>query len=263
MNRIEEKLQQLKRKKEKALVTFVTAGDPDLETTIELVLAMEKAGSDIIELGIPYSDPLADGEVIQESSLRALKAGTKINKVMETVKKIRTLSNVPILYLLYYNSIFKYGVEKFLIECRDCGVDGLIIPDLPIEEREEVLKLVEANGIILIPMVAPTSEDRISSIVKGGQGFVYCVSVAGVTGVRANINTDIDKYMDTVAKYTEIPKMIGFGISNEEMIKKYKDKCDGLIIGSALVKTIASENDKSEGVKAAYEFISRMKKAIL
>ncbi|WP_186430793.1 tryptophan synthase subunit alpha [Clostridium sp. BSD9I1] len=260
MNRIDDKFQQLKKKDEKALITFITAGDPDLETTVELVLAMEKSGADIIELGIPYSDPIADGEVIQASSQRSLSQGSNIENIMDAVKKIRVSSSqVPVLYLVYYNCIFKYGIEKFLSQCSEVGIDGLIIPDLPLEERGEISNYALEQNIHLIPMVAPTSKERIGAIIEGGRGFVYCVSVNGVTGVRNNINTDLKEYMETVKTFSDIPVALGFGISDASMVKKYKEHCDGVIVGSALVKLIAENQGKE--VEIATKFVKELKEA--
>lgn len=259
MNRIDDKFQQLKKKDEKALITFITAGDPDLDTTVELVLAMEKSGADIIELGIPYSDPIADGQVIQASSQRSLSKGANIQNIMDTVKKIRVSSQVPLLYLVYYNCIFKYGIEKFLSQCRRVGIDGLIIPDLPLEERGEISNYALEQNIHLIPMVAPTSKERIGAIIESGRGFVYCVSVNGVTGVRNDINTDLKGYMETVKSFSDIPVALGFGISDASMVKKYKEHCDGVIVGSALVKLIAE--NKGKEVENAAKFVKELKEA--
>ncbi|MBP1744658.1 MAG: tryptophan synthase subunit alpha [Firmicutes bacterium] len=263
MNRIDEKFKRLREKNEKAMIPFVTAGDPDLGTTVELVLAMERAGADIIELGIPYSDPLADGVIIQESSNRALNGGAKISGIMGTVMKIRDVSQVPLVYLVYYNSVFKYGIEKFLSECSGAGVDGVIIPDLPIEERKDILEIADRYGVYLIPLVAPTSKDRIKKITDNGKGFVYCVSTNGVTGVRQEIGTDIGAYMGIVSQYTDMPKALGFGISGPEMAKKYKDCCDAVIVGSAVIRKIAEAKDKEEAVESTAKFISEIKNALV
>ena len=262
MNRIDKKFEILKQKNEKAMIPFITAGDPDLETTVELVLAMERARADIIELGIPYSDPLADGIVIQQSSARALKNGAKIAKIMNTVKDIRKKSEVPLVYLVYYNSIFKYSMEKFMKECGDSGVDGIIIPDLPIEERDDILKMGHKYGVNLIPLVAPTSKERIKKITHNGKGFVYCVSTNGVTGVRQEIGTDIKEYMDIVSQYTDMPKALGFGISSVEMADKYKKYCDAVIVGSAIIKKISEAKNKNEAIENVAKFVSDIKKSL-
>jgi tryptophan synthase alpha chain len=262
MNRIVEKFNYLKGKNEKAFIPFVTAGDPDLATTLELVLALEKAGADIVELGIPYSDPMADGPVIQASSTRALANGTKIIHIMEKVKEIREKTQVPLVYLLYYNSIFKYGTEIFFKQCKESGIDGLIIPDLPLEERAEVIQIADQYDICIIPMVAPTSHDRIKAITNLGKGFVYCVSVNGVTGTRQKLNTDIKEYMDLILTYTHMPKALGFGISNAEMAKAYAPYCEAIIVGSAIIKLVAEGGTKEEVIKRVYNFGKEIKEAI-
>jgi tryptophan synthase alpha chain len=262
MNRLDKKFEILRKKNEKALIPFVTAGDPDLDTTVDLVLAMEQAGADIIEIGIPYSDPMADGIVIQQSSTRALKNGAKIPSIMNVVKDIRKKSQVPLVYLVYYNSVFKYGMEEFIMECSFVGVDGIIIPDLPIEERKDITDIADKYGVYLIPLVAPTSKDRIKKITHNGKGFVYCVSTTGVTGVRQEISTDIREYMDIVAKYTDMPRALGFGISNAKMAAKYKEYCDAFFVGSAVIKKIAAAANSKEAVEKAAKFVSDIKKAI-
>lgn len=262
MNRIDEKFQLLKEKNEKAMIPFVTAGDPDLDTTIELVLAMEEAGADIIELGIPYSDPLADGVIIQQSSTRALNNGAKITKIMDIVKEIRKKTEVPLVYLVYYNSVFKYGIEKFIEECSSVGIDGIIIPDLPIEERKDIIEVADNYGVYLIPLVAPTSKERIKSIVNNGKGFVYCVSTNGVTGVRQELSTNIEEYMNVVAQYTDLPKAIGFGVSGPEMARELKDYCDGVIVGSAIVRKVAEAKDGEEAAENVRKFIYEIKNAL-
>lgn len=262
MNRIDLKFNELKERNEKALITFITAGDPDKNTTINLVLAMEEAGADIIELGIPYSDPLADGVVIQESSQRALKAGIKIKDIMGIVKDIRKQSNIPLLYLVYYNCIFKYGIENFIKECNECGIDGLIIPDLPLEERGEIAELAYEYNVHIIPMVAPTSEERVKSVLQLGGGFVYCVSINGVTGTRDKVATDLTSYMNLVGQYSKIPRAIGFGVSNAEMAKEFAKYGEGVIVGSAIIKIIAAAGNKEEAVCRIRNFVKELKTAI-
>ncbi|WP_019907756.1 tryptophan synthase subunit alpha [Thermoanaerobacter indiensis] len=262
MNRIDKKFKALKGEGRKALITFITAGDPDIETTYDIVLALEEAGADIIELGIPYSDPLADGPTIQASSQRALNKGVKIPDIMKIVEKIRLKSDIPLVYLVYYNSIFKYGIQKFLKESKDVGIDGLIIPDLPIEERKDISEEADKYDIYLIPLVAPTSKERIKLITQNGKGFVYCVSITGVTGAREDIETDIEEYMKMVSQYTNMPKAIGFGISTPEMAKKLKDFSDGIIVGSALVERIAKGYNKSEMLQEVKSFVSSLKEVL-
>jgi tryptophan synthase, alpha subunit len=263
MNRIDEKFKLLKEKNQKAMIPFITAGDPDLDTTVDLVIAMEHAGADIIELGIPYSDPLADGVTIQQSSTRALKNGAKISKIMNTVKEIREKSQVPLVYLVYYNSIFKYGMEKFIEECSRVGIDAIIIPDLPIEERKDIIDVADKYGVYLIPLIAPTSKERIKTITNNGKGFVYCVSTTGVTGVRKEISTNIEEYMNIVSQYTKMPKALGFGISNAEMAKEFKPYCDAIIVGSAIIKKVAEGKNKEEVIENVTKFVSGIKEVLI
>ncbi|MBW9152557.1 tryptophan synthase subunit alpha [Clostridium estertheticum] len=262
MNRIVEKFNYLKSKNEKAFIPFITGGDPDLDTTLELVLTLEKAGADIIEIGVPYSDPMADGPVIQASSTRSLANGTKIKSIMDKVREIREKTQIPLVYLLYYNSIFKYGDIEFFKKCKEVGIDGLIIPDLPLEERAEVIKIADKYDVCIIPMVAPTSKSRIKAITNLGKGFVYCVSVNGVTGTRQKLNTDIKEYMDLVSMYTDMPKGLGFGISNAEMAKAYAPYCEAIIVGSAIIKLVAEGGSRTEILKRVYDFALGIKNAI-
>ncbi|MFT5873974.1 MAG: tryptophan synthase alpha chain [Clostridium sp.] len=262
MNRIVQKFNYLKKKNEKAFIPFITAGDPDLDTTLKLVLTLEKAGADIIEIGIPYSDPMADGPVIQASSTRSLAKGTKIKSIMEKVVEIREFTQVPLVYLLYYNSIFKYGPERFFEQCKDVGIDGLIIPDLPLEERSEVIEIADKYDICIIPMVAPTSKDRIKPITNLGKGFVYCVSVNGVTGTRQQLNTDIKEYMNLIKSYTDMPRGLGFGISSAEMANAYAPYCEAIIVGSAIIKLVAEGGPREEMLKRVYDFALSIKNAI-
>lgn len=260
-NRIDLKFKELKEKGKKAVIPFVTAGYPNLDATYDLVLAMEEAGADIIELGIPYSDPIADGVVIQEASNVALKNGAKITKIMATVKKVRRKTEVPLVYMLYYNSIFKYGMEKFMSECKEVGIDGIIIPDLPLEERKDIIAIADKYNVYLIPLVAPTSKERIEAIVKGAKGFIYCVSTMGVTGARNEISTNIEEYMKVVGDYTDVPKALGFGISSAKMAEEFKPYCDGIIVGSAVIRRIMDAKDKEEVIENVKKFISELNTA--
>lgn len=262
MNRIDLKFEELKKQNKKALIPFVTAGDPSLESTVNIVLEMDKKGADIVEIGIPYSDPLADGPIIQGSSQRAIERGAKIKNIMEVVKKIRDKSDIPLVYLVYYSSIFKYGLEEFIFKASDCGIDGIIIPDLPIEERNDIINISKKYGIYLIPLVAPTSKKRIKEIAGLGAGFVYCVSKNGVTGVGEQIKTDIKEYMELVGSYTKLPKALGFGISGPDMAKKFKPYCDGIIIGSAIVNMIYKCENEKDILEKVGTFISKMKESL-
>ncbi|AAM24781.1 MAG: Tryptophan synthase alpha chain [Caldanaerobacter subterraneus] len=262
MNRIDRRFDDLKKEGKKALITFITAGDPDIDTTYDIVLALEEAGADIIELGIPYSDPLADGPTIQASSQRALAKGIKIKDIMDLVMRIREKSDIPIVYLVYYNSVFKYGIEKFLEDSKNAGVDGLIIPDLPLEERKEVLDVADKYEIYLIPLVAPTSKERIKGITENGKGFVYCVTLTGVTGAREEITTDLEEYMRLVSSYTSMPKALGFGISGPEMARKLKSLSDGIVVGSAIVERIAKGYNRCEMLKEVKEFVLSLREVL-
>jgi len=261
ISRITKKFEELKSKNKKAFITYITAGDPSLDITYNLVLGMEGEGVDIVELGIPYADPLADGPVIQNASQRALKSGTNITKVFQLVKKLREKTEIPIVFLVYFNSIFKYGFKKFLDNCSNNGVDGLIIPDLPLEERRELQDMMKNYSIDLIPLVAPTSKERIGAIVQNGSGFVYCISSMGVTGTRDKMGIDIDIFLKDVKKYTELPLALGFGISTPEMVKELSQSSDGLIVGSAIIKEIELGIKEGEIEKRVLKFVKKLSKA--
>lgn len=243
MRKIEEKFIKLREDNKKALIAFITLGDPSIEDTIENINLLEAEGVDIIELGVPYSDPLADGPIIQGSYHRALENGFKIKDIFYTLKKVRKESNIPIVLMMYFNIVFSYGVKKFIDEIKEVGVNGLIIPDLPLEERGDINTYCENIGVSLIPLVAPTSKERIKNIVASSSGFIYCVSVNGTTGERATVDNNIGEYMELVKSSTDIPCCIGFGISSRESVAKVKNYCDGIIIGSAIVKR-ANESKK-------------------
>ncbi len=261
-SRITKKFKVLKEKKEKALITYITSGDPDLDTTMNLVLTMESAGADIVELGIPYSDPLADGPIIQRGAQRALKGGANIDSIFNMVKELRERTDIPLVFLLYYNSIFKYGINKFLDKCKDAGMDGLIIPDLPLEERKELNDIMKKYPIDLIPLVAPTSEDRIEKILQDGDGFVYCISSKGVTGKRDHFDVDLKNFMDKVKEYTDKPLAIGFGISDGEAVKKLKNLSDGLIVGSAIIEKIEEGIKNGKIEERVFDFVNELHRAI-
>ncbi len=261
MNRIDKALSELKNKNEKALITFITAGDPDLETTEKLVLEMFDSGADIIEIGVPFSDPVAEGKVIQEASLRSLAKGTNLNGIFEMVERLRTKTDKPLILMMYINTIFRFGTERFFGLCREKGIDGVIVPDLPFEEKDEIRSYAEENGIIPISLVAPTSHQRIASIASDSKGFLYCVSSTGVTGTRSSFKTDFDEFFGEIKKSCKVPAMVGFGISNPEQAKKMSAYCDGVIVGSAVVKIIAEYGKDSCGKVG--EFVRSLKEAIL
>ncbi len=232
------KLNQAFRNK-KAFIAFITAGDPDLETTEKLICRMAESGVDLIEIGIPFSDPIAEGTVIQEADLRALAGGTTTERIFDMVERIRGDISVPLVFMTYCNVIFGYGTEKFTARCEAIGMDGLIVPDVPYEEKEELLPYCRAHGLELVSLVAPTSHDRIKTIAANAEGFLYIVSSLGVTGVRSEITTDIGQIVSLAKSVSDIPCAVGFGISTPEQAKAMADKADGIIIGSAIVRIIA------------------------
>lgn len=244
----------------KAFIPFVTCGDPDLETTGAIVRAAVENGADLIELGIPFSNPTAEGPVIQDANLRALSGGVTTDKIFAFVKELRRDVKIPLVFMTYANVVFSYGAERFFTACRDIGIDGLILPDLPYEEKEEFLPLCHQYGVDLISMIAPTSENRIAMIAKEAEGFLYLVSSLGVTGVRSEIKTDLASIAEVVRQNTDIPCAIGFGISTPEQAKKMADLSDGAIVGSAIVKIIAQHGKNAAGPVG--EYVKQMKAAM-
>ena len=246
--------------KGKALIPFITAGDPDLKTTEQLILAMAKAGADLIELGIPFSDPVAEGPVIQLASERALQAGATTDKILALVSRVRKESDVPTAFMTYINPVFAYGIDRFMQDSREAGVDALIIPDLPFEEREEIIPYCSQYGIELISMIAPTSRERIRMIAREARGFVYCVSSLGVTGVREQISTELDKMVKMVKEVQDIPCAVGFGISCPEQAQQVSQSADGVIVGSAIMQIV--EQHGVESVNPVAAFVREMKQSI-
>lgn len=224
----------------KAFIPFITCGDPDLETTEQLVYTMEKEGAAVIELGIPFSDPTAEGPVIQAANLRALRGGVTTDKVFDTVEKIRKNSQIPLVFMTYANVVFSYGTERFVQRMKASGMDGLILPDVPFEEKEEFDSVCREYGIELISLIAPTSHERIRMIAEKASGFVYCVSSLGVTGTRSEITTDIGEMVRLVKETKDIPCAVGFGISTPEQATEICRHADGVIVGSAIVKMCAA-----------------------
>lgn len=222
----------------KAFIPFITCGDPDLATTEAAVREAARAGADLIELGIPFSDPTAEGPVIQGANLRALTGGLKTDQIFDLVRTLRKDLSIPMVFMTYANVVFSYGAEKFISICREIGIDGLILPDLPFEEKEEFLPLCRQYGVDLISLIAPTSEDRIGMIAREAEGFLYIVSSLGVTGTRSEITTDLASIVSVVRQNTKIPCAIGFGISTPEQARKMADIADGAIVGSAIIKLL-------------------------
>ena len=244
----------------KAFIPFITCGDPDLETTAKIVRAAVENGADLIGLGIPFSDPTAEGPVIQGANIRALKGGVTTDKVFSLVKELRTDVTVPIVFMTYANVVFSYGAEKFISACKDIGINGLILPDLPYEEKDEFLPICKKYGVALISLIAPTSENRIAMIAKEAEGFIYLVSSLGVTGMRTEINTDLKSIVDVIRQNTSVPCAIGFGISTPEQAKAMADLSDGAIVGSAIIKII--EQYGKDAPRYVGEYVKKMKEAI-
>ena len=245
----------------KAFIPFVTCGDPDLETTANIVRAMAEAGADLIELGIPFSDPTAEGPVIQSTNVRALSAGTTTDKIFDLVQDLRKDVTIPMVFMTYANVVFSYGAEKFISTCQEIGIDGLILPDIPYEEKDEFDPICKRYGVDLISMVAPTSEDRIAMVAKEASGFIYVVSSLGVTGVRSEITTDIGAMVELIRANSSCPCAVGFGISTPEQAKKMAGLADGAIVGSAIVKLIAQYG--REAVPYVADYVKQMKEAVL
>ena len=244
----------------KAFIPFITCGDPDLETTAKLVHTAAENGADLIELGIPFSDPTAEGPVIQEANERALKVGTTTDKVFDLVRELRRDVTLPMVFMTYANVVFSYGTERFLQTCAEVGIQGLILPDIPFEEKGEFDTACRIHGLELVSLIAPTSEDRIGRIAREAEGFVYCVSSLGVTGVRSEITTDIAAMVRLVKAEKDIPCAVGFGISTPEQAHKMAAQADGVIVGSAIMKLVARHGRDS--VPYVAEYVKSMKDAI-
>ena len=246
--------------KGKAFIPFITCGDPDLATTREIVRAMAAKGADLIELGIPFSDPTAEGPVIQEANLRALKGGVTTDKIFDMVKELRRDVSIPMVFMTYANVVFSYDGEKFIKTCAEIGIDGLILPDLPFEEKGEFDEICKKYGVDLISLIAPTSENRIAMIAKEAQGFIYIVSSLGVTGVRSEISTDISSIVKLVRENTSVPCAVGFGISTPEQAVKMAAISDGAIVGSAIIRLVAQYGREAAGPVG--EYVKTMKEAL-
>lgn len=254
MNRIDVYFNKVKENNGKALIPFVTCGaDFTVEETADLVVELENEGATVVEIGVPFRDPLADGPIIQNAYTKALTNGTKVKDVFRCVELIREKSEVPVVLMVYFNVVYFRGIENFIKEAAESGVDGLIVPDVPLEERGEIISACEENGLYLIPLVARTSKDRIAAITKDAKGFVYCVSTNGTTGERTALDSGTHEYLAEVRKIVDIPMCIGFGISSKEVVKEVKDYCDGVIVGSAIVKRMAN------GRKEVIDFVKDLK----
>ncbi|MCL6458750.1 MAG: tryptophan synthase subunit alpha [Gorillibacterium sp.] len=267
VNRIDQAFQAAKEQGKAALIPFITVGDPDIKTSVEIIMELEAAGADMVELGVPYSDPLADGPVIQRSSSRALEHHITIKECINVAKICREQgSQLPFILFTYFNPVLQSGLETFFELLRDHDISGLIIPDLPIEESGPVRELATQYGIHLIPLVAPTSNERISKIVAHAQGFIYCISSLGVTGSRSNFYLGIEDFLATVKQSTTLPIAVGFGISNQAQVRRFAELCDGVVVGSAIVRCIeetlpllANEKTKSQGLLHIREFVAKLK----
>lgn len=244
----------------KAFIPFITCGDPDLETTAAAVRAMAENGADLIELGIPFSDPTAEGPVIQAANIRALSGGVNTDKVFDLVRDLRRDVTVPMVFMTYANVVFSYDAEKFISTCSEIGIDGLILPDIPFEEKEEFLDICRRYDVDLISLIAPTSANRVGMIAKEADGFIYLVSSLGVTGVRSEITTDLSAIVNVIRENTDVPCAVGFGISKPDQAKVMADIADGAIVGSAIVRLL--EQYGKDAPQHIGEYVREMKNAI-
>lgn len=256
MNKIEDAF-----KNKKAFIPFITAGDPDLETTEKIILAMQENGADLIEIGIPFSDPVAEGIVIQQADERALAAGTTTDRIFDMVEGMRERVHIPMVFMTYANVIFVYGIERFAKRSQALGMAGVIVPDVPFEEKEEMDSVFRRYGLEVISLIAPTSKDRIKAIAAEAKGFVYCVSSLGVTGVRAKINEGVAEMIQEVKREKDIPCAVGFGISTPEQAKEMARISDGVIVGSAIVRIVGQYGRNS--VDKVGEYVRSMKQAVM
>ena len=243
----------------KAFIGFLTAGDPTVEKTVEYILAMEEAGCDLIEIGIPFSDPMAEGVVIQDANVRALKHNTTTDDVFDIVKAVREKTDVPLVFLTYINPVFFFGYEEFFKKCGELGVDGIISPDLPYEEKGEISEIARKNDVDVISLIAPTSKERIQKIATDATGFIYVVSSLGVTGMRSEIKTDLNAILKDIRDVTDLPLAVGFGINTPEQAQNIGKIADGVIVGSAIVKIIEEHGENA--TEPLKDYVSSMKKA--
>ena len=244
----------------KAFIAYIMAGDPNIAATAEYVLTAQEAGADMVEIGIPFSDPIAEGEVIQAAGMRALAAGTRLESVFGMVASIKGRMRIPMVFMTYLNPVFVYGYGSFFAKCVEIGICGVIIPDLPFEEQGEAKSFAAGHGIEVVTLAAPTSEKRIARIAENAEGFVYFVSSMGVTGIRNEITTDLPAMVSEIRKYTDVPVAIGFGISTPEQASRYAAVADGVIVGSAIVRILEKQGEDVK--KNLFEYINKMKKSI-
>lgn len=244
-------------KNKKAFIPFITAGDAGLQNTEKFILEMERAGADLVEIGIPFSDPVAEGVVIQEADIRSLNNGTTTDQIFDMVADLRTKTDMPLVFMTYLNPVFHYGYEKFFKKCESVGISGIIIPDLPFEEKGECTDIAAKYGVDVISMIAPTSHDRIKIIAKEAKGFIYLVSSMGVTGMRDNISTDLESIVAAIREVTDVPVAVGFGIHSPEQARAMYKIADGAIAGSAIVKLV--EKYGADAGNYIYDFVKSMK----
>lgn len=247
-------------KNKKAFVAYLMAGDPDLATSAEYILTAQRAGADLIEIGIPFSDPIAEGEVIQQASIRALSAGTRLDGVFDMVASIKDKMHVPMVFMTYLNPVFVYGYDRFFARCVEIGISGIIIPDMPYEEQGEAKAVAQKYGVEVVTLVAPTSVARTAEIARNAEGFIYLVSSMGVTGVRKQITTDLSGILADIHQSTNIPAAVGFGISTPEQAAAYAKQADGVIVGSAIVRIIGQHGKAA--AQTLYDYIASMKAAM-
>lgn len=240
----------------KAFITYLMAGDPNLEQSAENILAAQEAGADLIEIGIPFSDPIAEGPVVENASVRALSAGVRLNNVFDMVADLKDKIHVPLVFMTYLNPVFVYGYDNFFVKCQEIGISGIIIPDLPFEEQEEVKLVASQYGIEVITLIAPTSKNRIRGIAKEAEGFIYLVSSMGVTGVRSNIKTDISAMVAEIRAVSDIPVAVGFGINQPSQVKDIAAKADGVIVGSGIVRLVEAHGEEAKPY--IYDYVHEM-----
>jgi len=244
----------------KAFIAYLMAGDPNLAASAEHILTAQEAGVDMVEIGIPFSDPVAEGEVIEAASMRALAAGARLDGVFDMVASIKDKMRIPMVFMTYLNPVFVYGYERFFAKCEEIGICGAIIPDLPFEEQGEAKPIAARHGVELVTLVAPTSEKRISRIASEAEGFIYLVSSLGVTGVRGGISTDLNAIVSEIKKHTAVPVAIGFGIGTPEQAKAYSAVADGVIVGSAIVRIIGQHGENAKA--PLFDYIHEMKQSL-